>query len=143
MSVRYPFYELKHRRPEPDGSVRRCFHAADESARVLFVWEFERSPVLQAQLLLGDETWVEWRPGTVASGQTSRAAPSAGVPAAGRAPAPDDAGRGEAHARHKGVRTLEPTHDAQLLVRARDVLLASDLPQPLVAALVDQLGGAG
>jgi hypothetical protein len=41
------------------------------------------------------------------------------------------------------VRTLEPTHDAQLLVRARDLLLASDLPQPLVAALVDQLGGAG
>ena len=147
MSVRYPFYELKHRRPEPDGSVRRCFHAADESARVLFVWELERSPVVQAQLLLGDETWVEWRPDTIASGQTSRAARSTthaapsygGMPAS--KPAPDDAGIGEAHARHKGVRTLEPTQDAQLFVRARDVLLASDLPQPLVAVLVDRLGG--
>lgn len=142
MSVRYPFYELKHRRPEPDGSVRRCFHAADESARVLFVWELERSPVVQAQLLLGDETWVEWRPDAVASGQTSRAARSASNLAAARAPALADAGGGEAHARHKGVRTLESTHDAQLLVRARDVLLASDLPRPLVDALVDRLGSA-
>jgi hypothetical protein len=151
MSVRYPFYELKHRRPEPDGSVRRCFHAADDSARVLFVWEFERSPLLQAQLLLGDETWVEWRPDTVASGQTSRAPRAAANPAVARSGtqphAPADAGLGAGHAshhaRHKGVRTLEPTHDAQLLVRARDVLLASNLPQPLVAALVGRLGSAG
>lgn len=132
MSARYPFYELRNTRLEADGSTRRCFHAADESMRALFVWEEVNSPVLQAQLLLGDETFVEWRRNSVAAGRTNRAGD------AGPAFAAD---HGRQHARHRGVRTLEPSTDERLLRRARDVLLASDLPPPLVTTLVDELSG--
>ncbi len=137
MSVRYPFYELAYRRPEADGTVRRCFHAADESTRALFVWEVDCSPVVQAQLLLGDETWVEWRRDDIQSGHTNRARPDAG-----QAAVPGEPEGGREHARLKGVRTLEPATDPRLFDRAREVLRASDLPAPLVHALLARLGGA-
>ena len=122
--ARYPFYELAARRTEPDGSVRRCFRAADDSQRVLFVWQRDDAPVLHAQLLLGDETYVEWRASQVTSGSTNRAS---------------DTVSANVHPRHKGVRTLEPTHDPVLITRARVVLSDSDLPPAMVDALLARL----
>ena len=87
--ARYPFYELAARRTEADGSVRRCFRAADASERVLFVWQLDAEPVLHAQLLLDDEAYVEWHGAHVSSGRTNRATDTETL-----------------HARHKGVRTL-------------------------------------
>lgn len=117
--ARYPFYELAARRSESDGSVRRCFRAADGSERVLFIWQVADAPLVHAQLLLDDEAYVEWRGARVTSGRTNRA---------------DDAPA--LHPRHKGVRTLEAQRDAALIVLAGAVLQDSDLPPAVVGPLL-------
>lgn len=122
---RYPFYELATRRLESDGAERRCYQGADESTRVLFVWyaaagDSERSRLpIQAQLLLGDETYVEWRARSTVAGITDRAM------------------RNDTESR--GVRSLHATGDRGLFDRAREMLLGSDLPSPLVADLLASL----
>ena len=120
--ARHTFYELAERRTESDGSLRRCFRAADDADTVLFIWQRDDASVLAAQLLLDGEAYVEWRGERVTSGTTNRAA-----------------GNGTLHARHKGVRTLEARHDATLLDRARLLLSDSDLPAPVVDVLLARL----
>ena len=138
--ARYSFYELAGRRTEADGSVRRCFHASDDSGRALFIWQSRDeldADITHAQLLLGDETYVEWRAAQVSAGVTNRAGSDTSAHS-------QQASRGQdaSHSRHKGVRTLERSDDEGLLVRAQLLLSDSNLPVSVVDVLLARLRAA-
>ena len=145
--VKYPFYELAARRTEIDGSVRRCFRASDHAERALFVWQGDDEPVLHAQLLLGDEAFVEWRATRVTCGMTNRASGEDSADSRDSGAPESQPGHfrlehrhpEHLHARHKGVRTLVVNQDEALFARARLVLQGSDLPSTVVDVLLARL----
>lgn len=157
MTARYPFYELTSRRFEPDGACRRCFQAVDMPGLVLFVWQRADDALVQAQLLLGDDRYVEWHPTAVVSGVTLDSSTSSRGPRAAATSAEDSGAardRGDLRGRFKGVSTLEPNPDLQkfaldtfaldtfaldTFARARELLMGSDLPAPLVQVLFARL----
>ena len=135
--ARYSFYELASRRTEADGSLRRCFHASDDSGCALFIWQSNDeldADITHAQLLLGDETYVEWRAAQVSAGVTNRAGSNASAHSQQASREQDDS-----HSRHKGVRTLERSDDEGLLVRAQLLLSDSNLPVSVVDVLLARL----